>query len=111
MLRLRSTAAAMQRHILHPLPVLTDDVLVNGVYEPVHEDRLVRDDIYDVVTSPWGTRVPSRPQQVRSFQQRPFEASGTRISSGRLHQAAAGGAGWPERRTPGSRARSVYRSA
>ncbi|GGR84463.1 hypothetical protein GCM10010269_24560 [Streptomyces humidus] len=57
MLRLRSTAAAMQRHILHPLPVLTDDVLVNGVYEPVQEDRLVGGDIYDVVASPWGTRV------------------------------------------------------
>lgn len=57
MVRLRSTAAAMQRHILHPLPVVTDDVLVNGVYEPVHEDRLVGGDIYDVVASPWGTRV------------------------------------------------------
>jgi serine phosphatase RsbU (regulator of sigma subunit) len=57
MLRLRSTAAAMQRHILHPLPLLTDDVLVNGVYEPVQEDRLVGGDIYDVVDSPWGTRV------------------------------------------------------
>lgn len=57
MLRLRSTAAAMQRHILHPLPLLTDDVLVNGVYEPVQEDRLVGGDIYDVVASPFGTRV------------------------------------------------------
>ncbi|MFC4501149.1 MULTISPECIES: PP2C family protein-serine/threonine phosphatase [Streptomyces] len=57
MLRLRSTAAAMQRHILHPLPLVTDDVLVNGVYEPLHEDRLVGGDIYDVVASPFGTRV------------------------------------------------------
>ncbi|MGW3286339.1 PP2C family protein-serine/threonine phosphatase [Streptomyces sp. NPDC001002] len=57
MLRLRTTAAAMQRHILHPLPLVTDDVLVNGVYEPVQEDRLVGGDIYDVVASPWGTRV------------------------------------------------------
>ncbi|GAA2073991.1 PP2C family protein-serine/threonine phosphatase [Streptomyces albiaxialis] len=57
MLRLRSTAAAMQRHILHPLPLLTDDALVNGVYEPVQEDRLIGGDIYDVVESPWGTRV------------------------------------------------------
>ncbi|MGW2522128.1 PP2C family protein-serine/threonine phosphatase [Streptomyces sp. NPDC001617] len=57
MLRLRSTAAAMQRHILHPLPLLTDDVLVSGVYEPVQEDRLVGGDIYDVVATPWGTRV------------------------------------------------------
>lgn len=57
MLRLRSTAAAMQRHILHPLPLLTDDVLVDGVYEPLQEDRLVGGDIYDVVASPWGTRI------------------------------------------------------
>ncbi|MBK3643565.1 MULTISPECIES: PP2C family protein-serine/threonine phosphatase [Streptomyces] len=57
MLRLRSTAAAMQRHILHPLPLVTDDVLVTGVYEPVQEDRLVGGDIYDVVASPFGTRV------------------------------------------------------
>ncbi|EPJ37133.1 hypothetical protein STAFG_5740 [Streptomyces afghaniensis 772] len=57
MLRLRSTAAAMQRHILHPLPLVTDDVLVNGVYEPVQEDRLVGGDIYEVVASPFGTRV------------------------------------------------------
>lgn len=57
MLRLRSTAAAMQRHILRPLPTVTDDVLVNGLYEPVQEDRLVGGDIYDVVESPWGTRV------------------------------------------------------
>ncbi|MFE7464715.1 PP2C family protein-serine/threonine phosphatase [Streptomyces sp. NPDC057499] len=56
-LRLRSTAVAMQRHILRPLPMLTDDVLVDGVYEPVQEDRLVGGDIYDVVASPWGTRV------------------------------------------------------
>lgn len=57
MLRLRSTAAAMQRHILRPLPLLTDDVLVDGLYEPVQEERLVGGDIYDVVASPWGTRV------------------------------------------------------
>lgn len=57
MFRLRSTAAAMQRHILHPLPLVTGDVLVNGVYEPLQEDRLVGGDIYDVVDSPWGTRV------------------------------------------------------
>jgi hypothetical protein len=57
MLRLRSTAAAMQRHILRPLPMLTDEVLVDGLYEPVQEDRLVGGDIYDVVASSWGTRV------------------------------------------------------
>lgn len=57
MLRLRSTAVAMQRHILHPLPLVTDDVMVNGIYEPLQEDRLIGGDIYDVVASPWGTRV------------------------------------------------------
>lgn len=56
-LRLRSTAVAIQRHILHPLPLVTDDVLVNGLYEPLQEDKLIGGDIYDVVASPWGTRV------------------------------------------------------
>ncbi|WP_406455408.1 serine/threonine-protein phosphatase [Streptomyces sp. NBC_00876] len=57
LVRLRSTAAAMQRQILRPLPLLTDDVLVDGVYEPLQEDKLVGGDIYDVVATPWGTRV------------------------------------------------------
>ena len=57
MVRLRSTAAAMQRQILRPLPLLTDDVLVDGVYEPVQQDKLVGGDIYDVAATPWGTRV------------------------------------------------------
>lgn len=57
MLRLRSTAVAMQRHILHPLPLVTDDVMVNGLYEPLQEEKLIGGDIYDVVASPWGTRV------------------------------------------------------
>lgn len=57
MLRLRSTAVAMQRHILHPLPLVTDDVMVNGLYEPLQEEKLIGGDIYDVVATPWGTRV------------------------------------------------------
>ncbi|MEV0787128.1 PP2C family protein-serine/threonine phosphatase [Streptomyces sp. NPDC050423] len=57
MVRLRSTAAAMQRQILRPLPLLTDDVLVDGVYEPLQEDKLVGGDIYDVAATAWGTRV------------------------------------------------------
>ncbi|MFI1886245.1 PP2C family protein-serine/threonine phosphatase [Streptomyces jumonjinensis] len=56
-LRLRSVAAAMQRQILRSLPLRTADVLVDGVYEPLQEDRLVGGDVYDVVESPWGTRV------------------------------------------------------
>lgn len=51
-MRLRSTAAAMQRQILRPLPLLTDDVLVDGVYEPVQQDKLVGGDIYDVAATP-----------------------------------------------------------
>lgn len=57
MLRLRSTAVAMQRHILHPLPLVTGDVMVDGLYEPLQEEKLIGGDIYDVVASPWGTRV------------------------------------------------------
>ncbi|MFE0412996.1 PP2C family protein-serine/threonine phosphatase [Streptomyces tendae] len=57
MVRLHSAAVAIQRQILRPLPLRTDDVLVDGVYEPVQEDRLVGGDIYDVVESAWGTRV------------------------------------------------------
>lgn len=57
LVRLRSTAAAMQRQILRPLPLLTGDVLVDGVYEPLQEDKLVGGDIYDVAATAWGTRV------------------------------------------------------
>ncbi|MGP4005887.1 PP2C family protein-serine/threonine phosphatase [Streptomyces sp. 4N124] len=57
LVRLRSSAAAMQRQILQPLPVLTDDVLIDGVYEPVQQDELVGGDIYEVAATPWGTRV------------------------------------------------------
>ncbi len=57
LVRLRSTAAAMQRQILRPLPLLTDDVIVDGVYEPVQQDKLIGGDIYDVAATPWGTRV------------------------------------------------------
>lgn len=55
--RLRSAAVALQRQILRPLPILTDQVLVDGVYAPIEEDRLVGGDIYEVVQSPYGTRV------------------------------------------------------
>lgn len=55
--RLRSAAVALQRQILRPLPVLTDQVLVEGIYAPIEEDRLVGGDIYEIVESPYGTRV------------------------------------------------------
>ncbi|MFE7106495.1 PP2C family protein-serine/threonine phosphatase [Streptomyces sp. NPDC057575] len=54
--RLRSAAGALQRQILRPLPILTDQVLAHGIYTPIEEDRLVGGDIYEVVESPYGTR-------------------------------------------------------
>ncbi|MEU8563440.1 SpoIIE family protein phosphatase [Streptomyces cyaneofuscatus] len=55
--RLRSAAVALQRQILRPLPVITDQVFAYGIYEPIEEDRFVGGDIYEVVQSPYGTRV------------------------------------------------------
>lgn len=55
--RLRSAAAALQRQILRPLPLSTEQLVVNGLYEPVEEDSRVGGDIYEVVASPFGSRV------------------------------------------------------
>ncbi|MFJ3438584.1 PP2C family protein-serine/threonine phosphatase [Streptomyces cyaneofuscatus] len=55
--RLRSAAVALQRQILRPLPVITDQVFAYGIYEPIEEDRFVGGDIYEVVQSSYGTRV------------------------------------------------------
>ncbi|WP_187285019.1 PP2C family protein-serine/threonine phosphatase [Streptomyces sp. OR43] len=55
--RLRSAAVALQRQILRPLPIVTDHVAAHGTYAPIEEDRLVGGDIYEVVSSPYGTRV------------------------------------------------------
>ncbi len=55
--RVRSTAVALQRQMLRPLPILTDRVIVDGVYLPVEADRLVGGDIYEAVASPYGTRL------------------------------------------------------
>ncbi|MFH9298520.1 PP2C family protein-serine/threonine phosphatase [Streptomyces sp. NPDC017520] len=57
MARLRSAAVTLQRQILRPLPVNTDHVVAHGLYEPIEEDRFVGGDIYEVVESPYGTRV------------------------------------------------------
>lgn len=57
MARLRSAAVALQRQILRPLPVVTDHVVAYGLYAPIEEDRFVGGDIYEVVESPYGTRV------------------------------------------------------
>ncbi|TRV78024.1 serine/threonine-protein phosphatase [Streptomyces sp. 130] len=55
--RLRSAAVALQRQILRPLPIPTDQITAHGTYTPIEEDRLVGGDIYEVVQSPYGTRV------------------------------------------------------
>jgi hypothetical protein len=57
LLRLRSTAVVIQHHILHPLPEVTPQVRVDGVFEPLQEDKLFGGDIYDVADTPFGTRV------------------------------------------------------
>ncbi|MEU5804489.1 PP2C family protein-serine/threonine phosphatase [Streptomyces sp. NPDC047804] len=55
--RLRTAAVALQRQILRPLPVLTRQICAHGLYEPIEEDRFVGGDVYEVVQSPYGTRV------------------------------------------------------
>ncbi|GLX02736.1 PP2C family protein-serine/threonine phosphatase [Microtetraspora sp. NBRC 16547] len=55
--RLRSAAAALQRQLLRPLPLRTEQVVVDGVYQPIEEDSMVGGDIYEVAASPYGTRV------------------------------------------------------
>lgn len=55
--RLRSVAAAMQRRILRPFPLYTDQVTVAGLYRPVEEDGMVGGDVYEALETPFGTRV------------------------------------------------------
>ncbi|MFB6889477.1 PP2C family protein-serine/threonine phosphatase [Kitasatospora sp. NPDC056327] len=55
--RMRQTAVALQRQLLRPLPALTPDVLLHGLYRPVEEDTLVGGDLYDIADTPYGTRV------------------------------------------------------
>ncbi|WP_066950009.1 PP2C family protein-serine/threonine phosphatase [Microtetraspora fusca] len=57
LVRLRSTTAALQRQLLRPLPLVTEQVTVEGVYQPVEEDNMVGGDVYEVAASPYGTRV------------------------------------------------------
>ena len=55
--RLRSAAAALQRQVLRPFPLVTDELRVHGLYEPLEEDSQVGGDIYEVVATPYGSRV------------------------------------------------------
>lgn len=56
-IRLRSAAAALQRQVLRPFPLVTGELLVHGLYEPLEEDSQVGGDIYEVVATPYGSRV------------------------------------------------------
>ncbi|MEU9839044.1 PP2C family protein-serine/threonine phosphatase [Actinomadura sp. NPDC048032] len=55
--RLRSAAAALQRHILRPFPLATAELVVHGLYEPVEEDSMVGGDVYEAMPTPYGSRV------------------------------------------------------
>ncbi|GAA1848010.1 PP2C family protein-serine/threonine phosphatase [Actinomadura bangladeshensis] len=55
--RLRSAAAALQRQVLRPFPLVTHELLVHGLYEPLEEDSQVGGDIYEVMATPYGSRV------------------------------------------------------
>ncbi|SDR29563.1 PP2C family protein-serine/threonine phosphatase [Thermostaphylospora chromogena] len=55
--RLRSAAAALQRQLLRPLPLRTDRLVAEGLYEPVEEDSRIGGDVYEMIASPYGTRV------------------------------------------------------
>ncbi|TDD10871.1 serine/threonine-protein phosphatase [Nonomuraea deserti] len=55
--RLRSSASALQRLIVRPLPLRTGDVEVDGLYQPATEDTLVGGDMYEVAATPHGMRV------------------------------------------------------
>ena len=55
--RLRSIVASLQRQLLHPLPTRTDQIVADGLYQPIEEDGLIGGDFYDLESSPYGTRV------------------------------------------------------
>nr|WP_051711116.1 PP2C family protein-serine/threonine phosphatase [Streptomyces sp. NRRL S-350] len=55
--RMRQSAVALQRQLLRPLPVVTAEVRLDGLYRPVEEDALVGGDLYDIAQTPHGTRV------------------------------------------------------
>ncbi|MEU8580060.1 PP2C family protein-serine/threonine phosphatase [Streptomyces abikoensis] len=55
--RVRATGEAAQRALLRPLPLRTHSVVVDGFYVSSQRDALVGGDIYEVVDTPYGTRV------------------------------------------------------
>lgn len=57
MKRLRLTAGAAQRLLLRSLPLPAGDVLVDGFYVAAEKEALVGGDIYEVLSTPYGTRM------------------------------------------------------
>jgi serine phosphatase RsbU (regulator of sigma subunit) len=55
--RLRLTAGAAQRLLLRSLPLPTGDVVVDGFYVAAEKEALVGGDIYEVLATPYGTRL------------------------------------------------------
>ncbi|KUJ69632.1 hypothetical protein ACZ90_09910 [Streptomyces albus subsp. albus] len=55
--RLLVTGEAAQRALLRQLPLRSHDVTVDGFYVSSQKDALVGGDIYEVVETPYGTRV------------------------------------------------------
>ncbi|MBB5118244.1 PP2C family protein-serine/threonine phosphatase [Streptomyces eurocidicus] len=55
--RVRATGEAAQRALLRPLPLRTGGVVVDGFYVSSQREALIGGDIYEVVDTPYGTRV------------------------------------------------------
>lgn len=55
--RVRATGEAAQRALLRPLPLRTQSVVVDGFYMSSQREALIGGDIYEVVDTPYGTRV------------------------------------------------------
>lgn len=55
--RLRPTAGAAQRLLLRSLPLQAGDVTADGFYEAAEREAIVGGDIYEVLWTPYGTRM------------------------------------------------------
>ncbi|MFI9310461.1 PP2C family protein-serine/threonine phosphatase [Streptomyces triculaminicus] len=55
--RVRATGEAAQRALLRPLPLRTHGMVVDGFYVSSQREALVGGDIYEVLDTPYGTRV------------------------------------------------------
>lgn len=55
--RLRLTAGAAQRLLLRSLPLQAGDVTADGFYEAAEREAMVGGDIYEVLWTPYGTRM------------------------------------------------------